>query len=167
MESGPIVEVLDEGKDIALGLGAGLVLAMADELCLQGMQEALHRSVCRNSQPCDLLMRLCGRPAAPRDNRGRRIGRITSGGRNSPALEEDLNGTVGLHMPDQFAHSLEGWPTDRPQCLSLAVSERSIGRSPVLPCWRRSASCRVQASRCPPRASQLAKARPAIAFRFR
>ena len=34
----------------------------------------------------------------------------------------DLNGTVGLHTPDQFARGLEGRPTaDRPQCLRLTV----------------------------------------------
>lgn len=35
MESGSIVEALDESKEVALGLGAGLVLAMMDELCPQ------------------------------------------------------------------------------------------------------------------------------------
>ena len=41
MEPGSIVEALDEGKDIALGLGAGVVVAMMNELGLQGMEEAL------------------------------------------------------------------------------------------------------------------------------
>ncbi len=41
MESGSIVEALDEGEDIALGLGAGVVLAVMNELGLQGMKEAL------------------------------------------------------------------------------------------------------------------------------
>lgn len=36
----------------------------------------------------------------------------------------DLNGTVGLHTPDQFACGLEGRPAaDRPQGLRLAVPE--------------------------------------------
>lgn len=38
-----IVEALDEGEDIALGLGAGLVLTMMCELGLEGVEEALHR----------------------------------------------------------------------------------------------------------------------------
>ena len=45
MESGSVVEALDEGEDIALGLGAGVVLAMMNELGLQGMEEALHRGI--------------------------------------------------------------------------------------------------------------------------
>jgi hypothetical protein len=45
MESGSIVEAFDEGEDITLGFGAGLVLAMMNELGLQGMEEALHRGI--------------------------------------------------------------------------------------------------------------------------
>jgi len=45
MERGPIVEALDEGEDIALSLGAGLVLAMMNELGLEGMEEAFHRGI--------------------------------------------------------------------------------------------------------------------------
>ena len=45
MEPGSIVEALDEGEDIALGLGTGLVVAMVNELSLEGMEEALHRGV--------------------------------------------------------------------------------------------------------------------------
>ena len=45
MEPGSVVEALDEGEDIALGLGAGLVVAMMNELGLQGMEEALHRGI--------------------------------------------------------------------------------------------------------------------------
>jgi hypothetical protein len=40
MEAGSIVEALDEGEDIALGLGTGLVLVMMDEFGLQGVEEA-------------------------------------------------------------------------------------------------------------------------------
>jgi hypothetical protein len=42
---GSIVEALDEGKDIALGFGAGLVVAVMDELGLEGVEEAFHRCV--------------------------------------------------------------------------------------------------------------------------
>lgn len=45
MEPGSVVKDLDEGEDIALGFGAGLVIAMMDELGLQGMEEAFHRGV--------------------------------------------------------------------------------------------------------------------------
>lgn len=45
MEPGSIVEALDKGKDIALSLGTGLVLAMMDELGLEGVEEALHRGI--------------------------------------------------------------------------------------------------------------------------
>jgi len=45
MESGSIVEALDEGEDVALGLGTGLVLAMMDEFGLESVEEAFHRSV--------------------------------------------------------------------------------------------------------------------------
>jgi hypothetical protein len=45
MESGSIVEALDEGEDIALGFGTGLILAMMDELGLQGVEEALRQGI--------------------------------------------------------------------------------------------------------------------------
>ncbi|MDA9440798.1 hypothetical protein XH98_17210 [Bradyrhizobium sp. CCBAU 51745] len=45
MESCSVIEVLDQGEDVALGLSAGVVLAMMDELGLQGMEEALHGGV--------------------------------------------------------------------------------------------------------------------------
>ncbi len=45
MEAGSVVEALDEGEDIALGLGAGIVVAMMDQLGFQGMEEALHRGI--------------------------------------------------------------------------------------------------------------------------
>jgi hypothetical protein len=45
MKHCPVVEALDEGEDIALGLGAGLVVPMMNEFGLQGMEEALHRGI--------------------------------------------------------------------------------------------------------------------------
>ena len=45
MEAGSIVKALDEGEDIALGLGTGFVMAMMDEFGLQGMEEAFHRGI--------------------------------------------------------------------------------------------------------------------------
>lgn len=45
MESGSIVEALDEGEDIAPGFASALVFAMMNELSLQGMEEALHRGI--------------------------------------------------------------------------------------------------------------------------
>lgn len=45
MEPCSVVKALDEGKDIALGLGASLVVAMMNELGLQGMEEAFHRGI--------------------------------------------------------------------------------------------------------------------------
>jgi hypothetical protein len=38
-------QALDEGEDIALGLGAGLVIAMMEELGLQDMEEAFHGNI--------------------------------------------------------------------------------------------------------------------------
>ncbi|MGY3346972.1 hypothetical protein ACVI1I_006440 [Bradyrhizobium sp. USDA 4459] len=45
MEPGSIVETLDEGEDIMLGLCAGLVLAMMDALGPESVEEALHRGI--------------------------------------------------------------------------------------------------------------------------
>ena len=45
MKPGSVVEALDEGKDIALGLGAGLVVAMMNEFGLQAVEEAFHRGI--------------------------------------------------------------------------------------------------------------------------
>lgn len=45
MESGSVVEALDEGEDIALGLGTGFVLTMMNELDFEGVEETLHRSI--------------------------------------------------------------------------------------------------------------------------
>src|SRR5665213_3230681 len=45
MEPCSVVEALDEGEDIAPGLGASLVVAVMNELSLQGMEEALHRGI--------------------------------------------------------------------------------------------------------------------------
>jgi hypothetical protein len=42
MEPCSIVEALDEGEDVALGFGARLVLAMTNEIGVQGMEEPLH-----------------------------------------------------------------------------------------------------------------------------
>lgn len=42
MEPYSVVEALDKGKDIALGLGASPVVAMMNELGLEGMEEAFH-----------------------------------------------------------------------------------------------------------------------------
>ena len=57
MEPGSVVEALDEGEDIALGLGAGVVVAMMDDLGLRGMEEALQRGRCRSNRPCGSWMR--------------------------------------------------------------------------------------------------------------
>lgn len=45
MEPCSIVEALDEGKDIVLGVGAGLAVAMMNEFGLQGVEEAFHRGI--------------------------------------------------------------------------------------------------------------------------
>lgn len=45
MEPGSIVEALDEGEDIALGLGTGLVPTMTNELGFEGVEETLHRRI--------------------------------------------------------------------------------------------------------------------------
>ena len=45
MEPGSVVEAFDEDEDIALGLGAGAVIAMMNEFGFQGVEEALHRGV--------------------------------------------------------------------------------------------------------------------------
>jgi hypothetical protein len=41
MEPCSVIEALDEGEDITLGVGAGLVVAMMNEFGLQGMEEAI------------------------------------------------------------------------------------------------------------------------------
>ena len=45
VETGSIVEALDEGEDVALGVGAGRVVVMMDELGFQTVEEALHRGI--------------------------------------------------------------------------------------------------------------------------
>ncbi|TFV36144.1 hypothetical protein E4K65_45875 [Bradyrhizobium niftali] len=45
MEPGSVVEALEEGEDIAPSLGAGPILPMMNELGLEGVEEALHRSI--------------------------------------------------------------------------------------------------------------------------
>jgi hypothetical protein len=55
--SGSIAEALNEGEDIALGLGAGLVLAMMNELGLEGVEETLHRGIVEAVGPCGSSMR--------------------------------------------------------------------------------------------------------------
>jgi hypothetical protein len=45
MEPGAIVEALDEGEDIALGLGSSFILAPMNEFGLEGMKEALHQGI--------------------------------------------------------------------------------------------------------------------------
>nr|WP_271627606.1 hypothetical protein [Bradyrhizobium sp. CCBAU 11445] len=42
MDLGSIVEAFDEGEDIALSRGPGVVLAMMSELGLEAMEEALY-----------------------------------------------------------------------------------------------------------------------------
>lgn len=58
MEPGSIVEALDVGEEIALGLGVGLIFAVMDELGLQGMEEAFHRRVV---EAVGLAARRCAR----------------------------------------------------------------------------------------------------------
>src|ERR1700709_1708673 len=45
MEPGSIVESFDEGKNIALSFCSCCVFAVMDELGLEGVEEALHRSI--------------------------------------------------------------------------------------------------------------------------
>jgi len=45
MEPSSVAEAFDEVEDIASGFGAGFVAAMMDELCLEGVTEALSRRV--------------------------------------------------------------------------------------------------------------------------
>lgn len=67
MELGSIVDAFDEGEDITLGLGAGLVLTIANELGLKMVEEAL--SIGALSKQSALRLIDAVRPAVARATR--------------------------------------------------------------------------------------------------
>ena len=76
-----------------------------------------------------------------------------------------LDGTIGTHTAQKVARAQEGRSASIGRKASASSrSKRRFGVSPVVPCTRASATCRIQASRWASISDQEAKHRPAIAF---